>query len=206
MTDTSQEKDQGAEEAQSDVEAAAEDPAVADAEAADATAEAEAPEEGPSELGRVRQELDDLEERHLRLAAEFDNYRKRNERERLEHRVRSQAQLVAELLDALDDLERVAHVEKDSATIESVLEGVRLVERKLRQALESAGLEPLDAEGEPFDPGTMDALMTVPTPVEHEEDTVADVFQKGYRFKDLLVRPAKVRVKKYDPDADAEDA
>lgn len=163
-------------------------------------------EEPESELDRLQGELNDLEERHLRLAAEFDNYRKRNERERTEHRVRSQAQLVAELLEALDDLERVAHVDTESATMESVLEGVQLVERKLYQALSAAGLEALDAEGEVFDPATMDALMTVPTPVEDEEDEVADVFQKGYRFKDMLVRPARVRVKKYDPDAEPQDA
>jgi len=177
--------------------------AVAEADEADVEA---ALETEASELEQVHEELKALEERHLRLAAEFDNYRKRNERERVEQRARSQAQVVADLLEALDDLERVAHVDVESATVESLLEGVQLVERKLRRSLESAGLEVLEAEGEVFDPNTMDAMMTVPTPIEEEEDTVADVFQKGYRFKDVLIRPARVRVKKYDPDVDAEDA
>lgn len=154
-----------------------------------------------TELEGVRAELSALEERHLRLAAEFDNYRKRIERERVDQWARSQAQLVAELLEALDDLERVAHVDVEATSVDALLEGVQLVERKLKRALEAAGLEPLDAQGKVFDPSMMDALMTVPTPEEEAENTVADVFQKGYRFKDLLVRPAKVRVHKYDPEA-----
>jgi molecular chaperone GrpE len=59
-------------------------------------------------------------------------------------------------------------------------------------------LEPIDAEGEFFDPATMEALMTVPAEHPEDEELVADVFQKGYRFKEILIRPARVRVKKYD--------
>jgi molecular chaperone GrpE len=74
---------------------------------------------------------------------------------------------------------------------------VQLVERKLRQALETAGLEQVDADGASFDPNSMEAVAMVGTDVHEEDDTVSDVFQKGYFFKGMLIRPARVRVKKH---------
>jgi molecular chaperone GrpE len=186
---------------------AASAPEEAVPEAADAAPAPEEEDVGVAEAGdeaaQLRREMEALNDRHLRLAAEFDNYRKRHERERVEHRVRSQAELVAGLLEVLDDLERVEEYDTATATVESFVEGVRLVERKLRTLLETAGLEVVDVEDQPFDPATMDAMMTVPTSEPEEDDVVADVFQKGYRFKDILVRPARVWVKKYDPEADS---
>lgn len=152
---------------------------------------------GSAELEELRGELDALNDRHLRLAAEFDNYRKRNERDRHTLAARLQVDLVRPMLEVLDDLERVIET-GGAAGSESLTDGVRLVEKKLRGTLESAGLEPLDAEGQPFDPAVMEALMTVPTADPAQDDQVADVFQKGYRFGGTLVRPARVRVLKYD--------
>ncbi|HEV2148953.1 MAG TPA: nucleotide exchange factor GrpE [Longimicrobiaceae bacterium] len=143
-------------------------------------------------------ELAAARDRHLRLAAEFDNYKKRVERERAEAWNRAQAQLAEKLLDVLDDLQRVAHYDPETATAQSLVEGAQMVERKLHRALESAGVEEVAAEGERFDPAAHEALMTVPTEVREEDDTVADVFQKGYRFKGTLLRPARVRVKRYE--------
>lgn len=153
------------------------------------------------EVDQLRDELSALNERHLRLAAEFDNYRKRNQREREALAARLQGDLVSSLLEVLDDLGRVAAGGAD-ASADSVMEGVRLVEKKFTGVLEAAGLEPLDAEGKRFDPELMEALMTVPTDDPSQDDHVADVFQRGYRFRDRLVRPARVRVLKYDADAD----
>lgn len=161
--------------------------------------EEEAGAAGSAEVAELRAELDVLNDRHLRLAAEFDNYRKRNERDRQSLVSRLQVDLVRPLLDVLDDLERV--VSSGSEGGEPLAEGVRLVEKKFRTVLESAGLEPLDAEGQPFDPSVMEALMTVPTSDPEQDDIVADVFQKGYRFGGTLVRPARVRVLKYDESA-----
>lgn len=149
------------------------------------------------EVDELREELETLNDQHLRLAAEFNNYRKRNERERQALASRLQADLVASLLDVLDDLERVAGSASE-ASGEAVLEGVRLVEKKFGSVLEAAGLEAIDAEGEPFDPELMEALMTVPTDDPERDDRVADVFQRGYRFRDTLLRPARVRVWQYD--------
>ncbi len=156
-----------------------------------------------AELDELRDELQAMSDQHLRLAAEFDNYRKRNERERQALATRLQADLVGSLLDVLDDLQRVAgsgpEVEGDS-----VLEGVRLVEKKFSSVLEAAGLEPMDAQGAPFDPEVMEALMTVPTDDPDQDHRVADVFQRGYRFRDTMVRPARVRVWQYEPSGTGE--
>ena len=153
--------------------------------------------QGGGDEGGLREELNAARDRHLRLAAEFDNYRKRVERERSESHVRAQAQLVEKLLDALDDLQRIADFDPATTTSLSLHEGAEMVERKMLRALESAGLETVEAEGKPFDPTVHEAITTVATDVRDEDDTVADVFQKGYRFKGVLLRPARVRVRKH---------
>lgn len=145
----------------------------------------------------VARELEEMRDRYLRLAAEFDNYRKRTERERAEQSVRAQGQLVQSMLDAIDDLERVADFTPETTTVAALLEGVQMVERKLLRALESAGLELVDAHGAPFDPTHHEALMTASTEHPHEDDTVGEVFQKGYRFQGHLLRPARVQVRKH---------
>lgn len=180
----------------------AKDAAVQDAR--DATdgdrrsAESGDPESAPaSEVEELREELESLNDRHLRLAAEFDNYRKRNQRDREALASRLQADLVGSLLDVLDDLQRVAEGGED-VDAEAVLEGVRLVEKKFVTVLEGAGLTPVDSEGERFDPELMEALGTVPTDDPEKDGHVADVFQRGYRLRDMLLRPARVRVFQYD--------
>jgi molecular chaperone GrpE len=158
--------------------------------------QAEAAEAGPRRDGGA-DELQALRDRYLRLAAEFDNYRKRTERERSEARDRAQAQVVERLLEPLDDLQRVAQFGSESAEVASLLEGVRLVERKLLRVLESAGLEVIDAGGQPFDPELHEALMAGSTEDREEDDTVGQVFQTGYRFRGHMLRPARVQVRKF---------
>jgi molecular chaperone GrpE len=111
---------------------------------------------------------------------------------------REQADLARRLLDALDDLQRVEHFDPAQVTTESLLQALELVERKFRTALESAGLEEIEAQGAPFNPEMMEALMTAPAESPEEDEVVLDVFQKGYRLGNMLVRPARVRVKKYE--------
>jgi molecular chaperone GrpE len=141
--------------------------------------------------------LAEMRDRHLRLAAEFDNYRKRVARERSETWQRAQAELAERLLDPLDDLQRFTNADPQDLTEEAVLEGMRLVERKITKTLEAAGLEALDAEGQPFDPEIHEAVTTAPTDDREADESVADVFQRGYRFKGTLLRPARVRVHRY---------
>jgi molecular chaperone GrpE len=173
----------------------AEEDAMADTAGSADETEAEA-RQIERDLESVQREFSALSDRHLRLAAEFDNYRKRIERERADAWTRAQADLTGRLLDTLDDLERVsAHA--DAATPDALLEGVRLVERKLRQALEAAGLEPIEAEGADFDPNIMEAVAMVGADSREFDEIVSDVFQRGYMFKGALLRPARVRVRKY---------
>lgn len=164
----------------------------------DAAADAPGSADAPPAPGDAASELDTLRERHLRLAAEFDNYRKRVERERGESWVRAQAQLAERLLEPLDDLQRIADFDPATTPSGALHEGAEMVERKFLRALETAGLEVIDdAAGEPFDPTVHEALTTVPAPSEAEDDTVDQVYQKGYRFKGVLLRPARVVVRKH---------
>lgn len=173
-------------------------------EAEDAGAEAgegeagEAPPAGEgTELAGLREELESLNDRHLRLAAEFNNYRRRVENERTALWGRAQADIVARFLDVLDDLQRVAALDLGNATVEAIMEGIDLVDRKFVRMLADAGVEVLDPQGERFDPETMEAMMRVPAESEEDDDTVAQVFQKGYALKGQLIRPARVSVMKH---------
>jgi molecular chaperone GrpE len=165
------------------------DEVIAEEEAADQAIE--------SRLKELETELAASKDRHLRLAAEFDNYRKRVLRDQSDNLARAQAGMVARLIDVLDDLDRVAH-HSESSSKEALLEGVELIERKLRSVLESAGLERIDASDTPFDPAVMEALTTVPTDNPEEDQLVASVFQPGYKYQGILVRPARVVVKKFE--------
>ena len=142
-------------------------------------------------------ELSTMRDRHLRLAAEFDNYRKRVERERSENMVRAQAQILERLLEPLDDLARIADFDPATTAAGALHEGAEMVEKKFLRVMEAAGLEAIDAEGKPFDPTVHEALTTVPADTPEEDNTVAKVYQKGYRYKGVLLRPARVVVKKH---------
>jgi molecular chaperone GrpE len=142
---------------------------------------------------KLEGDLAELKDRHLRLAAEFDNYRKRISRERAELSDRAQASFVAKLLDVLDDLDRL--VASDPATpLPTLREGLSAVDRKLWKQLEDAGVERIDPAGTAFDPALHEAVSTVPAPDHESDHLVSATFQPGYRFKGALVRPARVQV------------
>lgn len=149
------------------------------------------------EAGELRGKLEILTDRHLRLAAEFENYRKRSRSELAQSGIRAQARLIASLLEALDDLEGVAALDPEATPAAAVLDGIVLVERKLFQLLEEAGLEEVDASGASFDPNVMEAMTRAPADSEAEDDTVEQVFRKGFLFGGQLVRPARVSVRKF---------
>jgi molecular chaperone GrpE len=146
----------------------------------------------------LQRQLDEQRDRYLRLAAEYDNYRKRSTRERQEAGSRAQAELVRQLIDALDDLARVAHVEPASTETASVVQGVELVERKLLKSLGAAGLELIHPVDQTFNPELHEAVATVPALSREDDHTVAQVYQPGYLFKGQLLRPARVVVKQWN--------
>ena len=144
-------------------------------------------------LERERDEvIDDLK----RVAADFDNYRKRALRDQEALVARAHERLVKELLPVLDDLERalVAAEEHEEAQLE---EGVRLVHRELRDALAKEGLVEIETEGE-FDPHVHEALLTQPS--DEDEGAILQVIQKGYRLGDRVLRPARVVVSQGSPE------
>jgi molecular chaperone GrpE len=147
----------------------------------------------PEAIRRLENEVAELRDRHLRLAAEFDNYRKRVARERVELADRAQAAFVIRLLDVLDDLDRVVDDARNTP-LETLREALVLVDRKLRKELEAAGVERIDPAGGAFDPAEQEAVSTVPAPDPEKDHTVSATFQAGYRFKGQLVRPARVQV------------
>jgi molecular chaperone GrpE len=156
------------------------------------------------EAPRVEQlvaELDELRDRYLRMAAEYDNFRKRTARERLDLRSRAQAELVGALLDALDDLGRVAHLDPATTPAGDVIAGVELVERKLLRLLSGAGLERVADTDIPFDPNQHEAIGTVPAERPELDHTVGTIAQAGYRFGGQLLRPARVMVRLWSDEA-----
>ena len=141
-------------------------------------------------------ELADLKERYLRLAAEYDNFRKRNLRERQDLLNYANESIVKDLLPVVDNLERaVIHGRKEEqrADSENLLQGVELTHRALMQILGRFGVDEIEAAGKPFDPQVHEAVRRVATS-DHAPGTVVEVHQKGYRLKDRLLRPAMVAV------------
>jgi molecular chaperone GrpE len=144
-----------------------------------------------------RRDTDAERDKYLRLAAEYDNFRKRATRERDEARHRAQGDLVLGLLDALDDLTRFAHLDPASTDARTVVEGAEMVERKLLKSLSGHGLEIIDPVDHPFDPNVHEAVQTEPALSPEDDHLVSRVFQRGYTFNGRLLRPARVLVKQW---------
>jgi molecular chaperone GrpE len=144
-------------------------------------------------IRRLEGQLAEERDRHLRLAAEYDNFRKRAARERGELSDRAQAVLVGRLLDVIDDMDRLS-ADGGTASVEALRQAIGLLDKKLYKELQAAGLERIDPVGAVFDPSLHEAVSAVPPPSKAQDHQVAATFQPGYRFKGTLVRPARVQV------------
>lgn len=142
--------------------------------------------------------LEEQREKYLRLAAEYDNYRKRSLKEREDAETRGQGALVGKLIEALDDLARFAHVDPAVTDSTTVVEGAQMVERKILKTLNNAGLEVLNPVDEQFDPARHEAVSTEPAVAPEDDHTVARVYQPGYVFNGQLLRPARVAVRQWN--------
>jgi len=156
------------------------------------------PPAAPAPASELEIQLLEQREKYLRLAAEYDNYRKRSTKERLESGSRAQAEIVSRMIDALDDLARFAHVDPASTDPMTLHKGIELVEQKMTKALASAGLEIINPVDQTFDPTVHEAVSTTPALSKEDDHTVAQVFQLGYRFNGQLLRPARVVVKQWN--------
>lgn len=140
-----------------------------------------------------------LQDRLLRLQADFDNYRRREMRARTSSTVRAKGDLIRKLLTVLDDMRRVAALDVATTPSQAVIDGVRLVERKLLDQLREEGLVPVGEPGEPFDPNVHDAIGMWPAPRPDLDGRIAVVPVQGWRFNDQLLRPAQVQVYEHRP-------
>ena len=145
-----------------------------------------------------QRKVDEQRDKHLRLAAEYDNFRKRAARERQEAGWRAQGEMVRGLIDALDDLTRFAHVDPASVDAATVVQGVDMVERKILKSLAGHGLEVVDPLDHPFDPKLHEAVATEPALSPEDDHMVGKVYQRGYVFNGQLLRPARVVVKQWN--------
>jgi molecular chaperone GrpE len=148
--------------------------------------------------GEAQRELQEQRDKYLRLAAEFDNHRRRSVKQSQEAGVRAQADLVRHLIDALDDLGRFAHVDPTTTDTATLVQGVEMVEKKLLKVLGGAGMEVLDPVGQPFDPARHEAVATEPAQSAADDHVVSRVYQRGYVFGGQLLRPARVVVKQFN--------
>jgi molecular chaperone GrpE len=142
--------------------------------------------------------VDEQRDKHLRLAAEYENFRKRAARERQEAGWRAQADMARGLIEALDDLSRFAHVDPATVDATTVVQGVDMVERKMMKSLAGHGLELIDPLDHPFDPKVHEAVGTEPALSPEDDHMVGKVYQRGYVFNGQLLRPARVVVKQWN--------
>ncbi len=148
------------------------------------------------ELAKANNALQEMKDKYLRLAAEFDNYRRRTAQERLEERQTAGRDLIVSLLDVLDDCERAEKVMAGDQDAEIMKEGVRLVFQKLRSTLESKGLKAMETANQDFDTDLHEAIAEIPAPDEAMQGKIIDEVQKGYKLNDRIIRFAKVVVGK----------
>lgn len=168
--------------------------------------ESEQPEPATASLeGKVAElesALAEAKDRYLRLAADFDNYKKRMRQEQLETIQHASAELIGRLLPVLDDLEKVLE-HRPAGFDESWVKGLELSVRKLEGVLGTHGLQPIESVGARFDPKLHEAVGHEES-TEHPEDTVVSELRRGYRIRDRVVRPALVKLAR--PPALSEDS
>lgn len=148
--------------------------------------------EGPSEADALKDQL-------LRTLAEFDNYKKRSQREMSQFMQTANEKLIVDILPSIDDLERAVKVSKEIASddpkVQQFVQGVDFIYKKLMKTLEAKGLKAIESVGQPLDVNLHDALMQIDAP-EKEPDTIVDEHEKGYYLYDKVIRHAKVIVSK----------
>jgi molecular chaperone GrpE len=147
-----------------------------------------------SQIDSLMAERSALYDQLLRRQAEFENYRKRTERDKAEFYQRARADVLMEMLPVIDNFERaLSSLEKSGSADESFKHGVELIHKQFKDTLTKLGLQPIEAVGRAFDPNLHEAVTMEPTD-EHEENTVVEEFERGYKLGDKLLRPAKVKV------------
>lgn len=149
--------------------------------------------EGQAVIDQLRSEKEAAEQRVLRVQADFENFKRRSNDERLKERKFRSQDIVKELLPALDNFERALQTETPSADGQSLKQGMEMVFRQMKEALEKEGVSVIEALGEAFDPNLHQAVMQIESE-EHPSNTVIEVLQNGYVLNERVLRPAMVKV------------
>ena len=170
------------------------DDAINEQESTGAATEQREQESQDSPLDALRKEKDALQDRLLRMAAEFDNYRKRVDRDRRDQAEAATADALADLLPIVDDLERALKAPA-GGDAGSLRKGVELIHQQMIELLRKRGVKPIDAVGADFDPRYHQAVVQESSP-DHREGEVMEEFARGYMLGDRLLRPAMVKVAK----------
>lgn len=153
--------------------------------------------ENEESLDKTAQELAETKDRLLRLHAEFDNYRKRTQREKEDWYKYAAADLMEKLLPVLDNFDRaLGSMQSQGEEYQSIVSGVEMIFRQLTDILQKEGLEPIEALGQDFDPNVHEAMQQVPVGEGQHDGQVAAELRRGYRFKDRVIRPSLVQVAK----------
>jgi molecular chaperone GrpE len=154
------------------------------------------PSSSEEELARLKAEKEELKDKYLRLLAEFENFKKRNTRERIDLLNTAAQDTLTALLPALDDFDRAISLPDEQKNTPAFQEGIHLVHQKLNNILRQRGLEVMDSNGAEFDPEYHEALTEIPAPNEELKGKIIDTVEKGYTLKGKIIRYAKVVVGK----------
>ncbi|MBR2563530.1 MAG: nucleotide exchange factor GrpE [Paenibacillus sp.] len=171
---------------------AAEQNPVNEAAAAEAQAE-EIIDQEQTELTRLKAEAEETQQRLVRAQADFDNFRRRTQREKEDLAKYASMKLITELVPVIDNFERAMATVPEGTETESFAKGIQMILRQLETVLASEGLAAMETVGQPFNPEFHQAIMQVDSE-EHEEGIVVEEVQKGYMLKDKVLRPAMVKV------------
>ncbi|ACX64021.1 nucleotide exchange factor GrpE [Paenibacillus sp. Y412MC10] len=148
---------------------------------------------GSAELEKLQAELQEQQQRTLRVQADFDNFRRRTQKEKEDLGKYASSKLITELLPVIDNFERALQASEENPEFESFSKGVNMIFRQLESVLATEGLSAMKSVGEPFNPEYHQAIMQVESD-EYEEGIVVEEVQKGYMLKDKVLRPAMVKV------------
>ncbi|HTF82834.1 MAG TPA: nucleotide exchange factor GrpE [Cytophagales bacterium] len=146
----------------------------------------------PQDNVKLEQELAEQKDKFIRLYSEFENYKRRTAKEKLEFAGSANKDLMIALLPIIDDMQRAEKSLETSTDLEAIKEGLKLVFNKFSKTLESKGLKSIDAQGQPFDSEFHEAITQIPAPSEDLKGKVVDVVEKGYFLNDKIIRFAKV--------------
>lgn len=142
----------------------------------------------------LRAELAEMKDKYTRLYAEFDNFRKRTSKERIDMLKNAGKDVLIDLLPLMDDFDRALKANENSDDASAVIEGFTLIQQKFQKTLENKGVKPMDSIGKPFDVEFHEAITNIPAPSEDMKGKVVDAIEKGYYLNDQVLRYAKVVV------------